>query len=375
MQEKSKTCGHIGLIVLTAWISACGASDEVTEPLAEELACAPLDQQIPTVIDLLDTGQLAGVRKVIEEGMGDDLRGQLLELALQIIRALPPGTVDELQGVIEDDAVYALLPVAADLLRFVTEDGGKGHYEIVPVASNVLQLCEAKDLLRFAGDVLEDPVIFGAIELILSDPEGLEKLFSALHIDLKSPEARAAVLALLDNVLASFVAPGFGLEELEDILADLSEMGLVDLRMPAIRGILSLAHEVLDRDGNLLILQDYLRCVRTVDADSVLVGFLYDLIASGAVKLDAVLDLTALVQSPSGDVVMGLLVDVIDFLVGDDEARVSLAEILLVILQEDSARLVLPDLVVLLDEGALPEVADLLVAILYGCGEPAGGAQ
>lgn len=344
---------------------SCGAFGERAPVVEQDLSCPTVDQQIPTVMALIEEGRLAGLRQVIEEHVSDSLRGQVVELALDIVRALPPGTLDGLRVVARNEAVWALLPLVADVGRFVT-DGGR--WEVVPVAADLIVLCPSGELLPVLGDLLRDPMMPDALSLMLSDPQGLEALLASLGVDLADPAAREALLALVDNVLASFAAPGFRLDELEELLVELANLGLIDLKTPAIRGLLVLAHEAMDAPGRLETLQGFVGCLRTVDPSLTLVALIYDLVAEGAIALD---DLSAVlaVADPAagGDAVLGLLVDVLDFLATDDEARGSLADVLLTILEPDVAKVALPDLVVLLDAGAVPEVVDLLVSLVYGC--------
>lgn len=346
-------------------LASCGAFGERAPVVDQDLSCPTVDQQIPTVMALIEEGRLAGLRQVIEEHVSDSLRGQVVELALDIVRALPPGTLDGLRVVVRNEAVWALLPLVADVGRFVT-DGGR--WEVVPVAADLIVLCPSGELLPVLGDLLRDPMMPDALALMLSDPQGLEALLASLGVDLADPAAREALLALVDNVLASFAAPGFRLDELEELLLELADLGLIDLRTPAIRGLLVLAHEAMDAPGRLETLQGFVGCLRMVDPSLSLVALIYDLIAEGAIALD---DLSAVlaVADPAagGDAVLRLLVDVLDFLATDDESRGSLADVLLTILEPDAAKVALPDLVVLLDAGAVPEVVDLLVSLVYGC--------
>lgn len=355
-------------------LGGCGAFGEPAPPVDQDLSCPSIEETIPTILGLLEEGRLDGLRQVLEEGVSESLRGEIVELGLVIVRALPPGTLQSLRGVITNDDVWVLLPLVADLLRFVAEDGG-GRWEVVAPAADMVVLCPGGELLPVLGDLMVDPTLLDALDLIVSDREGIEALLSALEIDLEDPEARAAVLALVDNVLASFAAPGFRLDELEELLVGLSDLGLVDLRMPAIRGLLVLAHEALDDPERFDVLQRFAGCVRTVDPELLLVALVYDLIAAGAVSLDDVAAVAALADpAKGGDVLLVLAADVFAFLGEDAAARDALADVLLAILQEDAARLALPDLVVLLDTDAIPEVVDLLVGLVFGCHATEGGA-
>lgn len=351
-----------------AWaLGGCGAFGEAAPPLDQDLSCPSLEQTIPTVLRLLEEGELDGLRQVLEEGVSETLRGEIVELGLVIVRALPPGTLESLSAVVAYDKVWALLPLVGDVVRFVAEDGG-GRWEVIAPAADLVVLCPGGELLPVAGDLLLDPVILDAVNLILSDAEGIEGLLAALDIDLNDPDARDAVLALLDNVLASFAAPGFRLNELEELLVGLADLGLVDLRMPAIRGLLALAHEALDDPARMDVLQRFVGCVRTVDPELVLVQLVYDLIAAEAVTLDDLAAVVALADpAQHGDALLQILADVLDFLGEDAQAREALADVLLALLQEDDARLALPDLAVLLETDAVPEVVDLLVGLVYGC--------
>lgn len=345
----------------------CGAFGDTAPPVEQDLSCPSIEQQIPTVLALIDEGRLDGLRHVIEVQVSDTLRGQIVELGLDIIRALPPDTLDGLRTVVQDDAVWALLPLVADVGRFVVEDGG-GRWEVLPVASDLIVLCPGGELLPVLGDLLQDPTMLDAIGLLLSDPQGIEALLASLDVDLADPAARDALLALVDNVLASFAAPGFRLDELEELLVGLADLGLLDLRSPAIRGLLALAHEALDDPARAGALQSFVGCLRTVDPDLTLVALLYDLVAAGAISLEDVTAVLAVTDSAAGgDVVVALLVNVIDFLATDDEARGGLANVLLTILRPDVAEVALPDLIVLLEADAVPEVVDLLVSLVYGC--------
>jgi len=259
-----------------------------------------------------------------------------------------------------------------------------------PAVPASFQTALVADVRRLVA-VCDTTALLGVIEAAAAMPELpalLDGLGEVLALDLVqqvlgSGEAldRAGFTVLVCNILASVTRPGFSVEG--DIITPLSGIDLLPLDEPPIAPFLRDLDAVLDPAGPLLpVFADLVCCdvygVRRCSAlapdaaplsrDPVFTWAMHELFAGGVIDIDAALSaLGEVVDDPSIGEALAPLEVVLDRLIADRELKATLDRLLLMVLEPETARGVLHEVLLLIDAGALDELRGLVDAVVDGC--------
>ena len=365
-----------GLLLLVG----CGAEADAPPPdnAPEPAACLPMDELAPNLLDMLERGQLQGLASVLgdESVVTRQQFRRLLGALLDMVGSLEKAELDALLALGDDPTLRALLPLVRDLLVFIVA-------EPFPDAA----LADAARLLT----VCEGDRIFAALEQVLDAPE-LNRVVSGLGEVLALDVVQVVLLggegaplggprfftAFVCNLVFSIARADFDFET--QVRRPLSGIDLLDLDQPPISTLLADLSALLDPDKPLFpALADLICCdiydTATCDdgaelllRDPVFTQLVYDLFVSDEVPLTGLLQTAATLASDARLAeILAPLLPLLRQLASDPELRASLVDLIVTLLQPQTARAVLPEIVTFLDRGGIDELLAVVRAIFRGC--------
>lgn len=311
----------------------CGATDLDGPALDPAATCVPAGERIATLVRLLEEGRLAGLHEVTQGEFTEDARTRLIQLVFDVLDALPPGTIPGLAAFVDTGLADE---VAEQLVVVLT---ASTRYEALGVAGELLERCTGAPLLRTVEELISDGNWRAALLDRLAG--GVE-----LPIDIGEIEHRPGFQALLRALLVSISDPGFTPAEILEIVPDFEP-------------ILGPMLQAGDRRESLRLVTG---CLLEVDPDDELAGLVFDVLAAG-VDGEALL---GMYEGGIEETVDRILLPILGLLVHNETARASAVLGLSTLLRPDVAAKVIPDLIVLVEEGAVTEILDLLVAVATG---------
>jgi len=310
----------------------CGAFEQDARPLPETTQCVKLEQRLTTFLQLLEDGRLDGLRSVTQRDFTADSRTRLIDALLKIIDALPPGTIRELSPLIDSGQLDQVAGTLGGVLGAVTE------YEGLGIVGKLLEQCTGKPLLITLEELLSD-------EALLAEIETLGGVDIQLPIDLSKLENKAGFQALIRALITSISDSGFDVADIVAIVPQLESL-LTALLAPGPR---------------LESVQLVTRCLLQADPEDELAGTLFDIVRADlpAVSID-------LYPGGTTETIQRIGLPLIRLLVADDTVRGSLVIGIAVLLRPKTAEKLVPDLVTLIQAGAVGELLDVLLTLAIG---------
>ncbi len=326
----SRRFGHV--LVAMVIVAGCGAYDHNAAPLADTGACTPVEARLSTFLELLDQGRLAGLRSVTQNDFMHDQRTRLIDALIKVIDALPPGTISGLKALIDSGQTDNLAGGLGGVLAAIDD------YEGLGIVRKMLEQCTGKPLLVTLEGLLADEA-FVAELLALADTE------IALPIDFSQVENRAGFQALMRALLTSISTPGFDVADITAVVPQLESL-LVPLLAPG---------------EPLMSVQLVTGCLLEADPQDALAGLLFDVIRAAPEPIP--LDLFA---GGIQETLDRIALPILRLLIGDDVVRGSLVIGMSVLFRPNVAEKFVPDLVQLIEAGAVDELMDVLVTLAVG---------
>jgi len=350
------------ILVLLLSLAGCGAQDESAPTRPAPHACKTVDEDLKPVLDLVDAGQLSHLANLLEQHLDPSALRAVLRLVLDAARALPSGSLKKLPGILEHSGMGGLLPLLTALLEPLP--GKPGATPPIPPKTQELQAfsmlaqtCLTRDLFQFLTDLLREPALAPAADVLLADGlSGAPQLQNALKNT--GVSGRAGVVALVRDVMTSIAAPGF---DPHPLLAALQ--GLVDPQAPGVLGALNVVLELatLDASGkphaaHIATLQSGARCLLHADPDGRLVGHLYDVVVIAPIA-----PMGPRASQPSGtEDLLQLLAYMTEALERSEGARDAMGQVFGLVLRPDVATQAVPELVLLLRSDAFSGLFQLI---------------
>lgn len=383
-------------LVLAVCLAGCGADAEAPSPTNAPYpaTCAPLEQQAPTLFELLESDRLPGVRRLVGEVLTDAQITTLIDAVLRLLKGLEPTERDALLGLASDPRLTDLLAQAAPLLRFVVGTGtpcppldplasSAGfcfHSEVFADLRRLLRVCDGEALFQAVQRLIESPAL----------PAFLAHLAASLEIELvqqvldsagEGALGRRGFTALVCNILAAIIQPDFTVEAA--IIRPLQGITLLPIDEPPVSSLLEDLAVLLGPEGEVLpALADVVCCdvygvstcaalpasAQPLPRDPVFTWLMHGLLTSAELNLPELLDkLTRLAGDPTLAAALDPLAAALTPLVADPDLRRGLVNLLDTLLRPDVAAQVLPEVALLLEVGAVPELVGVLDAVLNGC--------
>lgn len=377
-------------------LAGCGVAEDAPAPTNAPLAasCAPMEQLAPTLIALLEGDRLPGVQRFVGEVLTDAQITTLLDTVLRLLRGLEPEQRDALLALSRDPRLAELLPLAAPLVRFVAGDGrpcppadpvsSSGgncfHSEVFADLRRLLRVCDGETIFGALQRVVEAPVL----------PDLLGNLGATLALDpvqqvLDSSEGpslrRRGFTALVCNVLAALIQPDFTVEAA--IIRPLRGITLLPTDEPPLADLLANLAVLLAPEGGIQpALADLVCCdvygvstcaalpadAQPLPRDPVFTWLVHDILTSEALNLPELLGkITALAADPTITEALAPLGAALTPLAADPDLRRGLVDLVDALLRPDVAAEVLPDVALLIDSNAVPELLAVMDALLKGC--------
>lgn len=368
-------CGALALL-------GCGADEAAPAPaqVVTPVSCPPLRSLAPRTLALLDEGRLPGLRALFAERVDDAQLSAVIDALLRLLRALSADDIEALFGLLDHPAVGELSPLLDDLLRWVAgaPDGSGYQAALVGELRRLVGVCDTAEMLsvvRAAAEAPELSSLLGGLGEVLALDLVQQVLGAGAALD------RDGFTVLVCNILASVIRPGFSVEAA--IITPLSGIDVLPLSEPPIAPFLRDLDAVLDPEGALLPgFADLVCCdvygVRRCSAlpadavplarDPVFTWALHALFSGGVIDIEAALGaLGRVVADPSIGEALAPVEVVIDSLVADAELKATLDRLLLLVLEPETARRVLQEVLLLVDAGSLSELRAVVDAVVLGC--------
>lgn len=376
--------------LLCAALIGCGAEADAPAPAnaLPPATCPSAEELAPNLLGLLRSGQLAGVADLLGRRLSDAQLETLLAALLDLVRGLEPAEIDALLALTENPRLLALAPLVGDLLAFVAGDPTRPETfrgEVLDDLRRLLTVCEAATLFEATGALLQAPELPRLLGG-LADVLALDIVQQILSSDLQSALNKEGFTVLVCNIVAALVAPGFTVAD--DVVRPLSGIDLLPLDEPPLSTFLADLSSVLAPERAVLpALQDVVCCdlygvarcalvpgdATPLPRDPVFTWFAYDLFVTAAVDFDALLAaLGDLAADPQVDAALAPVNAVLGALGEDAELRRALVSVGVVLLEDATARRVLPELVTLVRVGGIEELLAVVRSILKGCAPPTG---
>lgn len=365
-------------------LAGCGADVDAPPPdnALPTAYCPPFDEVAPRTIALIREGRLPATQRLLGERLSQDQLRAVLDGALRLVKGLKSDDLSALLDVANNDLIRSITPLLRNVLVYINGDPSRPETFRSEVLSESLRIVNQCD-----GEVL-----FGALDAFLSAPE-LPKLLSTLgetlelpliqdllSSDLQGALNREGFTALVCNVTASFIRPDFSVQT--NIVDPLAGIPLLPLDMPPISTLLEALVQMFSPDQPLLgatadliccDLYGISRCSTLtatsplLNRDPVFTWLLYDLFVSAEVDFDQLLtQLGAIASDPDISRALTPVAALLREIAELKDLRDALAGLLAETLNPRTARELVPELILLLDEGVLEE-ALALIGVLGGC--------
>jgi len=354
-----------------ALLVSCGATEETPTPTPRELRveCPALTSLAPKTFGLFEAGRLPAVRSLLSERLDENQVAALITALLGVLDTLDQEQLQLLLSLADlpaagefKDAARQLLsyligenqdsfpaPLFAEMQRLVsTCDGGVAF-------SAFAELADAPELSRMLGglgEILELDLVQG---LLAGNGTALD---------------RTGFTTVVCNILATMIRPGFSVAN--DVIQPLSGIDLLPLGDPPISTFLRDLDALLSPDRPILpAINDLVCCdlygvsrcanlvadAQPLDRDPIFTWTLHELFTEGEFEVTKLLASAGrLVDDPKVEDALEPLATLFGELGDNRSLRDALASVTVTALEPETARGVLTDLALLLDEGALEEL-------------------
>ena len=362
---------------------SCGADDGQPAPpqAVTPSTCPPIEELAPKAFALIESGQLPALKRFASERITDTQLSALLDGLISLLAALDPEERDALVALVEREAVSELAPLLLDLVRWLAgdpDDASTYQADLVGDLRRLVGTCDSVALYRIVDDLAAAPEI----------PRLLAGLGDVLALDivqqlLSAGDAldRDGFTVVVCNMLASLVRPGFSVAG--DIVDPLRGIDLLPLDEPPIAPLMSDLDSLLSPEGEILpVLADLVCCdvygvgscsaltasSEPLPRDPVFTWAMHALFTGGVIDIETALGAAGtLVGDPAVKEALAPLQVLFDRLLAEPELQGAIDSLLVTLLDPNTARPLLLDLLALFDAGALDELFAVLDALVNGC--------
>ena len=364
MRKQTLLFGLIGVLV------GCGAYSDNASPLHTPPPCPTVDDRVQTLQTLVEEGHLLGLKDAIENEISADTRTRLLDVLFKIIGALPEDTFDtvgDLASIVDD----ALLESLTEILSVVV-DLGDPAYAAMGKVGTMMEDCTGKPLLVTLTELMRDEAFRADLNSLMQSEAGFQGVLNEMGIDLSNPEGRIGFQTFMRAIVEYISKPDFHVSELTGPDGMLWALVVKDTPTPTLNELVKLMDRMMASGSYLQSIQQVTSCFLDVDSKTQLLGLAFDVLHIATVKKIGLGGDTGV--SPPADLPIDTLLDdmllpVLDLLAEDDAVRASLVVVMAAMVRPSVAAKVMPDVLVLMEEGALIEILNLFVALNAGtCG-------
>jgi hypothetical protein len=364
--KRALLCGLLGVLV------GCGAYSDNASPLDTPPSCPTIDERVQILQTLVEEGRLLGLKDALENEISADTRSRLLDVLFKIIGALPEDTFDtvgDLANIVDD----ALLKSLTELLSVVV-DLGDPAYAAIGKVGTMMEDCTGKPLLITITELMRDEAFRADLDSLMQSGAGIQGALNEMGVDLSNsdPDARIGFQTFMRGIIAYISKPDFHVSELTGPGGILWALVAKDTPTPTLNELVKLMDRMMASGAYLTSIQQVTTCFLDVDPDSELLGLAFDVLHVATVKnigLGGEAGASPPVDVPIDALLDDMLLPVMDLLVEDDAVRASLVVVMAAMVRPSVAVKVMPDVLVLMEEGALIEILDLFVALSAGtCG-------
>lgn len=373
------------LLVVLAGCSPAASTDAPYAAAARQPGpCGSTEALLPKLFDFLAADRFASFREVIEEELLNadpreapaTLRGSVRAF-LSLFAQLGVERAQVLLSLTRDDRVEAELSlILTALLRIIDgREDGRSRYEVAEATGRFLRTCASDPLLsaleallrlRVEGDPNRAWLSALVIELdgLLAD-ETVGPLLESFQSQDGEASGRPAVVGLLAQVMLFLAEEPDPVPRVRTLLES-ALYPLVELPLRSrIERLVDLLGEATQPDAGVLAgLQGALRCGnRQREARDVLLGFVYDLVVDDSLGVEGILRTASIVRETTLSE-LELLADLLGLLRRDESARDELIGLLVVLLEPNSARRVVPVLLDMAEQGVVAEMIDALALLI-----------
>lgn len=362
---------------------ACGADDDQPAPpqAVTPATCPPVESLAPNTFALVRADRLPALKRLVAERITDAQLSALLDGLVTLLGALDADEREALAGLVESEAVAELGPLLLDLVRWLAGDPNDPATFQTALVSDVRRLvgtCDTGGIVAVLEEVIntpELPKLLGGLGDVLALDVVQQLLTASDALD------RDGFTALVCNILASLVRPGFSVRG--DIIEPLAGIDLLPLDEPPLSTFLLDLDAALAPDGPILpVLADIVCCdvygVQRCSAltpsseplprDPVFTWAMHSLFTGGVIDIETALAAAGgLVGDPAVKETLAPLTVLLDRLVADPELLGVLDSLLVTLLDPNTARPLLLELLILADADAFDELLAVLDALINGC--------
>lgn len=351
----------VGWVALVA--TACGALDDHAPVHAPRPQCVTVESRLQPLVDLADQGRLKHFADLMAHDVDEASQRALVRLALDIARALPPGSAKQIPLLLADPHATSAIPLIVAILKPLPGDPQAEPPVLPKIAemsafSTVARTCLSRELFAGLTELLREPDLSPAFDVLLGQGAGLGPQLQA-SLKEAGVQGRPGFTALVRDVLTSMAAPGFDPQPLAQALRH-----LVGPEQPGLLGALALLLERLGRDHlgqptpeRLEAIRQLASCVLRGDPDSRLPGHLYDVLLTSSLLAD----FGKMPETPLHTAkVMDLMAYATDVLAHEEAARDAMGQVLGLVLRPDIATRAIPELNDLLQSSVLVSILALL---------------
>ncbi len=352
-------------LILVMWVAACGATDDSAPIVTDRDACTSMDEHLAPLRHRIETGGLDQIGKILEEELDPASLQAIVQLALDIARDLPAGTLQQMTGLLEHPQAGRMVPIVVALLEPLPGDAkaqppvpAKGAELLV--FSRIATTCLEAPLFAALTELLRDKRLGPALAQLLGDSEAAREARKTLRTAGK--ESKAGFVKLLENLALSIAEPDFDPDPLVALLQGLAgdQPGL----LAGARDLFVVA--TLNPDGSVATarvnaISNTMKCFLDIDQDFILPAYWTDILLSPDVSAALAgppgsppLDVTPIVELA----VVGAWVT--EALAQSEAARDALGQVLGLLLRPDLSVRGIPELVDLLEGDALPGMVRLI---------------
>jgi hypothetical protein len=342
--------------------ASCSAYDREATPQVGPPPCPSLQEQLDTTIELARSGRLKGLQSAVARELTVDLRTRLIHAVLAVASELSTESLEGLQQLLAEGTLEPLVSPLSDALHLVVDQGPPG-FEAIHQVGRMTQQCQGLPLISALIPLLSDPVLRLHIDSLLGGGLDVQGIVADLGVDLTAFEQRAGFQQLMRNLTTAIIQPDF---DVDRFLGPNGLLGLaLDLDDPNVQALVAVLRALMLEGAPRVATQDIAACLLETDRQDRLFGLLFDLLRQGALDLLKPVDLS---KWPGGTMALidQVVLPILSLLERDDLVRESLAFVVDALLKPEVAASALPDIIDLIDAGALDEVAGLVVTLGSG---------
>ena len=267
-------------LCLAMWTVGCGATDDSAPIVADRNACTSMDQHLAPLRHRIEAGGLDQIGKILEEELDPTSLRAIVQLALDIARDLPSGSLAKMTGLLEHPQAGRMIPIVVALLEPLPGDAKAtppvpAKSAELLVFSRIATTCLEAPLFAALTDLLRDPRLGPALAQLLGNSESAREARKTLRA--AGQDSKEGFVRLLENLALSIAEPGFDPMPLVVLLEGLAgdQPGL----LAGARDLFVVA--TLNPDGSVAgarvnAISNAMRCFLDIDQDFILPAYWTD---------------------------------------------------------------------------------------------------